>query len=388
MVMEQKRELDSVSNLFFVGGLQCVTNSKLGHQHQRNQSLCLTLNRSEFVCAGYHFGVILHQKNKAAHSFQSSGSRHSSPVKMGLGSMLGNKEPDEITLWIENNLDFGKVTERSGGASSSWASSSTITTESGVKLFVKTSSDGPSSMFEGEAKGLQAMQATGTLKIPTVYHCGPYSTPFGGNGSFIVMEYLELGGRMSQRELGEKLARMHLAEPLAEEARQGKFGFPVDNTIGGTFQPNGWMDSWLEFLVERRLRHQAKLSRDSQMQDLTEKVCERILNGDFFDGVGDIQPSILHGDLWSGNVSGCKGQPVIFDPACYYGHHEAEFGMDWCASFSGDFWEAYNKLIPRKPGYKERHQIYTAYHYMNHYNLFGGGYYQSAISILKSLVSR
>ena len=94
---------------------------------------------------------------------------------------------------------------------------------------------------------------------------------------------------------------------------------------------------------------------------------------------------MLHGDLWSGNVAAVGGEPCIFDPASYYGHHEAEFGMSWCAGFSGDFWDAYHALIPKAPGFEERQQLYLLYHYLNHYNLFGSGYYGQCESILRRL---
>ena len=64
-----------------------------------------------------------------------------------------------------------------------------------------------------------------------------------------------------------------------------------------------------------------------------------------------MKPSLLHGDLWSGNMTTVKeGGWAILDPAVYYGHHEAEFGMSWCAGFSGSFWEGYRSVIPEDPG--------------------------------------
>ena len=102
-----------------------------------------------------------------------------------------------------------------------------------------------------------------------------------------------------------------------------------------------------------------------------------------------VKPSLLHGDLWSGNLSTVKeGGWAILDPATYYGHHEAEFGMSWCGGFSGSFWDGYNSVIPRARGAGDRHDLYTLYHYLNHYNLFGGGYRSSAASILAKLTGK
>ncbi|PKU72189.1 Protein-ribulosamine 3-kinase, chloroplastic [Dendrobium catenatum] len=101
-----------------------------------------------------------------------------------------------------------------------------------------------------------------------------------------------------------------------------------------------------------------------------------------FEGIV-IEPCLLHGDLWSGNISSDKnGEPVILDPACYYGHNEAEFGMSWCAGFSGSFYNSYFQVMPKQPGFENRRDIYMLYHYLNHYNLFGYGYRSSAMSII------
>mmetsp|Transcript_1364 Transcript_1364/g.2049 ORF Transcript_1364/g.2049 Transcript_1364/m.2049 type:complete len:80 (+) Transcript_1364:769-1008(+) len=77
---------------------------------------------------------------------------------------------------------------------------------------------------------------------------------------------------------------------------------------------------------------------------------------------------------------------AIFDPAVYYGHHEAEWGMSWCASFGSEFWKGYRSLIPEDPGFRKRAILYEAYHKLNHYNLFGGGYYYDAYSLLEALL--
>lgn len=80
-----------------------------------------------------------------------------------------------------------------------------------------------------------------------------------------------------------------------------------------------------------------------------------------FEGV-TVKPAVLHGDLWSGNIGGCQGQPCIYDPATYYGHHEAEWGMSWCASLGPSFWKGYRELIPEEPGFAQRRILYELYH--------------------------
>ena len=107
---------------------------------------------------------------------------------------------------------------------------------------------------------------------------------------------------------------------------------------------------------------------------------------ELFTDVTEIRPSILHGDLWSGNYEGTPKGVAIFDPATYYGHHEAEFGMSWCAGFNRDFWSGYREVIPEAPLFSKRAKLYEAYHIINHYNLFGGGYLYQGIGLLEGLL--
>lgn len=298
---------------------------------------------------------------------------------------------DAAVAYIESNLDSGQVVKETFNGSSSWSSAYTYETSSGKKYFVKMALGRGESMFRGEAQGLQAMYDTHTLRIPKVYHVGSLSKgpPGGGSmrgsGSYIVMEYLNLSGRSSQADLGRQLALMHCAEPSVPEARAGKFGFPVDNTIGGTAQPNGWMDNWVDFFRERRLRHMLQLAGEPSLKRMGHKLCDKLEV--FFEGI-QVKPSVLHGDLWSGNIAAVDGQPCIFDPATYYGHHEAEFGMSWCAGFTHQFYNAYHEIIPKDPGFEDRKQIYLLYHYLNHYVLFGSGYYSECESILVRLTKK
>lgn len=289
---------------------------------------------------------------------------------------------DEVKHEISESLDMGKVTSLSRAGSSGWAVMHRATTEQGKQLFIKVSRDDVS-MFKGEEKGLWAMHETQTIRVPKPYLCGALSST---KGSYIIMEALDLVAVYSQVQLGTMLARMHLASPVFPEAQQGKFGFCVDNTIGATPQPNGWMDNWIDFFRDRRLFHQLKLTGDPNLIEKGEKLC-RNLHVFFHDIKDEIKPSLIHGDLWSGNISGVGSVPAIFDPACYYGHHEAEFGMSWCAGLNSSFWDAYHEVIPRQPGFSNRHKLYQLYHYLNHCNLFGGGYYNMSEMLLNDLLS-
>jgi len=248
-------------------------------------------------------------------------------------------------------------------------------------FFVKSSSRPCDIMFLGEALGLRAMHASKSVRIPEVLHYGDGDS----GGSFIVMEFLRLSGRADAKLFGRKMAMMHLATPLAEEAQQGKFGFDVPNTIGGTAQPNAWSDDWVAFFREQRIGHQVRLASDSRISKAWKLALQTTDDlHKLFDGIS-VKPSVLHGDLWSGNIASTGGEPTIFDPATYYGHHEAEWGMSWCASLGPSFWEGYRELIPKDPGFADRAVLYELYHKLNHYNMFGGGYYTDSLGLLGQL---
>lgn len=310
--------------------------------------------------------------------------------------------------WFESELGERVVSEKLV-SSSSWATAYKYETESGKAFFVKTSLGRDDEMFKTEAAGLAALAAaaassSSSLVIPKPLHAGPL--PGGRGGSFIVMEHLDLGsggaegGRLSQEELGVALARLHLA-PLPPQASSSpasassRFGFEVDNFIGGTPQPNGWSDSWIDFFRERRLRHMLQLvgRPGSEVSRLGEKLCDNLER--LFDDVDSssgarITPSLIHGDLWSGNVSTVRTGPdssawTILDPAPYYGHHEAEFGMSWCAGYGPGFWRGYRSVLTEAPGFQRRRPLYELYHILNHAVLFGSGYLGQAEGLLRTL---
>jgi len=306
----------------------------------------------------------------------------------GLGAS-SNALDEEISKFCESAGHQVKSIDWAG--SSDWASFRKVSLKDDTNkmYFVKTSTRSAKEMFEGEALGLQAMyecsqQSGDGLVIPNVHHWGDYS-----GGSLLIMDFLQLGGRGSEEALGRAMAQLHLAKPSEANGNpNGVFGFGVDNTIGGTPQPNPWTEGgttkdWIEFYKKHRMEHQIKLAGD--------RTCAKLWDSDIaprlhllFEGI-EVKPSLLHGDLWSGNIGTASGKPSIYDPAVYWGHHEAEWGMSWCASFGIKFWNGYRELIPQDPGFADRKPLYDAYHQLNHYNLFGGGYLGSAQSLLQQV---
>lgn len=249
------------------------------------------------------------------------------------------------------------------------------------QVVVKTNSASAAAMFEQEAAGLERIAATGTIAVPRVIGRG---TSEDGRCALLVIEYINGGSPRSDfyESFGRELAALHRA------AGPTQFGFAEDNFLGSALQPNGWTDNWTEFFRERRLRHQLGWAQQqglatSQMIRGVERLCESL--DDLL--ATDETPSLIHGDLWSGNyLADSAGRPVIIDPAAYYAHREAELGMvDWMGSCPAAFWEAYDEAFPLQAGWHERVAVYRLYHELNHLNLFGSGYASSVMSTLRSL---
>ncbi|MBB5193161.1 fructosamine-3-kinase [Silvimonas terrae] len=238
--------------------------------------------------------------------------------------------------------------------------------------FVKLNTASRRAMFEAERAGLAAL-ARG-IHVPSPVLCG-----VAGEHAFLVLEWLDLRRRGDEAELGRQLARLHrLTAP--------QYGWPHDNTIGSTTQPNGWMDNWLDFFRERRLGHQFALAarngialRDTR---LLLDCLPALLGG------RKTVPSLLHGDLWGGNAAWLPdGSPLLFDPACYYGDRETDLALTGLfGGFGSAFYAAYQATWPLEPGFERRRDLYNLYHMVNHANMFGGGYVQRSQSMIDALI--
>lgn len=244
--------------------------------------------------------------------------------------------------------------------------------------FVKHNAAHMLDMFVAEAAGLQAMADTNTIRVPR-----PVCHGVADNQSYLVLEYLEFGGGRSLSALGEQLAAMH-------RHTDEKFGFDIDNTIGATPQDNTRDNDWVSFWQQQRLGFQLQLANrngcGSRLLNTGEQLIEQLPQ--FFTDYQP-QPSILHGDLWGGNYSyTVDGQPVIFDPATYYGDREADVAMtELFGGFGRGFYDAYNSMWQLDAGYSVRKTLYNLYHVINHFNLFGGGYLGQAESMISRLLA-
>jgi fructosamine-3-kinase len=245
--------------------------------------------------------------------------------------------------------------------------------------FVKTNDATRLDMFEAEAAGLNAMADTQTIRVPRALCTGTH-----GRNAYIVMQYIEpgAGGRQAQALAGERLAAMH-------RHTADRFGWERDNTIGATHQENTWREDWVSFWREQRLGYQLDLVGRHGYTGL-QRQGERLLDRFqvFIDH--DPAPSLLHGDLWGGNITyDSAGEPVIFDPAVYYGDREADLAMtELFGGFGNGFYDAYKAAWPLDSGYPTRKTLYNLYHILNHTNLFGGGYAGQAQGMIERLLAQ
>jgi protein-ribulosamine 3-kinase len=250
----------------------------------------------------------------------------------------------------------------------------------GGTLFVKIGSASSLEMFEAEAEGLTELRRADALHVPAVRGCG-----LAGDTSFLALDWVEFGSNSTRSEtlLGERLARLH-------RVTAPRYGWHRDNTIGATPQLNEWSPDWPRFFCERRLGFQLDLAErqghGGRLVDRGRRLCERIDR--YFDGYRPAA-SLLHGDLWGGNwATDASGEPVIFDPAVYYGDREADLAMTRLfGGFGRAFHSAYEHAWPLDPGSGERVALYNLYHVLNHLNLFGGGYRAQAEGMIDRLLA-
>jgi protein-ribulosamine 3-kinase len=233
----------------------------------------------------------------------------------------------------------------------------------GRELFVKAApADASADLLESEAGSLRRLAAAGAIRIPAVLAEGR---------GWLALEWLAPGRptQASWRELGRGLARLHRTQGPG-------FGWDRDNFIGSLPQRNGEAASWAEFWARYRLRPQlqragSRLSSRAMadFEMLLRKLPE-LLQAGAEDG-----PSLLHGDLWSGNVLMTASGPALVDPSSYYGHREVDLAMaELFGGFPAAFHEAYAAEWPLLPGASVRRPVYQLYYLLVHVNLFGGSY--------------
>jgi len=296
--------------------------------------------------------------------------------------------------------------------------------DDGSKIYVKYKADkgGARRMFEGESASLEVIAKTAQIRVPKPIVVADYPA-----GTLLVMEYLDMRNmsRATSAHLGTQLANLHLYNHnrLLKDSQDDsfvgrsdhdrgirRFGFDVTTCCGFLPLVNEWSNDWVQFYCQRRLEPQMNMEEvkcDREAHELWGRLLREIPG--LFQGV-DVVPSLLHGDLWSGNIAQMTVKstptsasssfssassptsdtsvPVIFDPASFYGHHEFEFGIiEMFGGFDPKFFEAYHAVIPERPGQRERVLLYKLFHHLNHWNHFGSGYRGSSLSLMRKLLS-
>lgn len=262
-------------------------------------------------------------------------------------------------------------------------------------FFIKLNRVEATSVFMSEAVGLVALEQTGTLPVPRPLHVG--LLPRVGNygpGAFMVLTYLPLvpfGANRPdvQRALAAGLAALHM-DTTHEALHKGRFGFSTNNFHSLTPQDNRWEAEWPPFFARRLAAQITGLYHDKPYGRAPVAVEDEVLlkrgrrlvglvrRGRWFEDLpaAALRPALLHGALWIGNagaVAGAGTRPVVFDPACYFGHAEADLAL--CRLYGGfdqeAFWDVYHAAIPRAPGFEDRAKLYDLHERLNQLNLFG-----------------
>lgn len=249
--------------------------------------------------------------------------------------------------------------------------------ENGGRSFVKTNTRETFAMFKAEAEALEVLAQARTIRVPKPIQIGQVSQQ-----AYLILEALNFSAsnQTSWEEMGQQLAALH-------QQTADHFGWGSDNWIGAAPQINHPENDWSTFFREHRIKPQLKMAARKghrfEQEDKLLGAIDRILRDHH------PKPSLLHGDLWSGNAGFCDdGEPVIFDPASYYGDRETDLAFTKVfGGFPAAFYDAYESAFPLGQDHEIRSTLYNLYHILNHANLFGGGYVNEAGRMIHELVN-
>ena len=291
---------------------------------------------------------------------------------------------DALAIQFGNNTRIAKTRRIHGGDINQ---AFELELQDGMCLFLKANTKEHLSFFTAEAAGLAAIAGTDTIRTPEIL--GKGTVEEDGGYSFLLMEF---GGEKQRRHdfwetFACELAAMHQAgtDGLVPG---GNYGFFQDNYIGASRQQNTAYGSWIPFFCNCRLKPQLQKAAHYCNPGVKEKIpvllgrAKEIL-------IEPDKPSLLHGDLWSGNfITGKDHTAWLIDPAAYVGHAEADLAMtELFGGFPKAFYDAYQTAAPLAPGYKSRRDLYNLYHLLNHLNLFGKSYLPSVERMIANILN-
>jgi len=253
--------------------------------------------------------------------------------------------------------------------------------KTGDRVFLKFNHTPLPNVFELEARGLALIRGTRTLPVPEVlgFDNGTENYP-----AFLLLGWVASGAtdRADMHKFGEGLAKLH-------RQTQPQHGLDHDNYIGPLAQPNTPCGRWVEFYRDQRLQAQVDLARERnkltpQRARLLETLLDRL---EHLIDEGQCAPSLLHGDLWRGNVIASANDVWVIDPAAYYGHREIEIAFtELFGGFPEEFYQGYQSHFPLPTGYEDRKALYQLYPLLVHLNLFGQRYAPAVDRVLSRYV--
>ena len=249
-----------------------------------------------------------------------------------------------------------------------------LETNEGI-FFLKLNFDHERNILAKESEGLQKLQKSTFLKIPQTFGHGRIE-----DYNYLLSEFIPSSRQQLDywEDLGLGLAHLHLNHA-------GEFGLESDNYIASLSQKNHQTESWLDFFIEQRLEPMLGMAYFDKLIPLDFLKKFQAIYPHLESLFPKEKPSLLHGDLWSGNVI-CdqEGKPCLIDPAVYYGHREMDLAFSRLfGGFDSRFYEAYESIVPLEPDFESRMGVYNLYPLLVHLNLFGTAYLPGIEKIVK-----
>ena len=253
-----------------------------------------------------------------------------------------------------------------------------IALENGNIFFLKANRNRDASFFKCEYEGLKLIKKSGCISVPNPI---AYGVDKEKKFAFLLMENINSAHKQEDyyEKFGQTLALLH-----KQDFGQDGFGLDIDNYIGSTKQKNTYKKSWIDFFRTCRLEYQFNLASEYFDREDKKKVNSLLDNLDKYLQEPE-KPSLIHGDLWSGNyITGSDGYAWLIDPAVSFSHSEADIAMtELFGGFDIRFYDAYKEASGMSCDYKDRRDLYNLYHLLNHLNLFGASYLGSVKSIVR-----
>lgn len=241
----------------------------------------------------------------------------------------------------------------------------------GGRYFVKWKADAPPGFFEAEARGLNLLRTSNSFRFPEVVASGDCT---GGQPAYLILEWIDTAPHVDQRRYAEKFGH---ALAALHRVTAASFGLDHDNYCGAIPQHNTPAARWPDFFRDQRLIPQIETARrlghlPPYRQQLLDAALDRVED---VLGASDNPPSLLHGDLWSGNYIVTAGsEPALVDPSAYYGDREVEIAYTQLFGGLAFYLDAYNEVYPLGEGYEYRRPMLQLYPMLNHLNHFGEQY--------------